>query len=93
MEKTGDIFDPDYYIIDVDTGVVYRKEQFLEGSSMPEEFIVRDKRFTQDEIIQLCSDVGLKVLTSRFVSAGKWDTPLSANHDKAKEILLVCQKK
>ncbi len=92
MEKTGDIFDPEYYIIDRDTGVVYRKEQFLEGRSIPEEFIVRDKRFTKQEIQQLCSDVGLKVLKSAFVSAGKWDKPLSAKDDKAKEIVLVCEK-
>lgn len=92
MEKTGDIFDPEYYIIDTDTGIIYRKEQFLEGSSIPEEFIVRDKRFTNEEITNLCLDVGLKVLKTQYVCAGKWDTPLAAHHDKAKEILLVCEK-
>ena len=92
MEKTGDIFDPEYYIIDTDTGIIYRKEQFLEGSSIPEEFIVRDKRFTNEEITNLCLDVGLKVLKTQYVCAGKWDTPPAAHHDRAKEILLVCEK-
>jgi hypothetical protein len=93
MEKTGDIFNPEYYIVEKDTGIVYRKEQFLEGSSIPTELIVRDKRFTKKEIINLCSDVGLRVLSAQFVSAGNWDKPLSPNNEKAKEILLICEKK
>lgn len=92
MEKTGDIFDPEYYIIDKETKVIYRKEQFLEGSSIPEEFIVRDKRFKKDEIIKLCSDAGLNVLRSQFVGAGNWETSFPPTNDKAKEILLICEK-
>lgn len=35
MEKTVDIFDPDFYMIDTDTNIVYRREQFTQGSGLP----------------------------------------------------------
>ena len=50
METSGDIFDPEHYMIDTDSGVVYRKEQFESGGLLPAELIVRDKRFTPEEI-------------------------------------------
>ena len=92
MEKTGDIFNPEYFIIERDTSIVYRKEQFLKGSSIPTELIVRDKRFTKEEITCMCSEVGLRVISAQYVCAGKWDRPLSSNDEKAKEILLICEK-
>jgi hypothetical protein len=36
MEKTGNVFDPDNYLIDQNTRIVYRKEQFAEGAELPE---------------------------------------------------------
>ena len=93
METTGNIFDPNYFMIDTDSGVVYRKEQFAEGTSLPEELIVRDKRYTMSEIVNLCESVGFEVLWSRFVSAGKWEISLSPTDAKAKEILIFCKKK
>ena len=45
MESTGNIFNPDYYMVDVKTHVVYRKEQFSRGTNIPTECIVRDRRF------------------------------------------------
>lgn len=92
MEKTGDIFNPNYYIIDKETRTVYRKEQFLFGSSLPDEFIVRDRRFSSDEIGEMCEKVGLHVLWSRYVGAGKWNEPLLPTDNKAKEVLLLCEK-
>ncbi|GAF83401.1 unnamed protein product, partial [marine sediment metagenome] len=62
MERTGAIFNPDYYIIDKDTCVVYRKEQFLSGNSLPTELIVRDRRFRKEDIEQMCDNAGLEVL-------------------------------
>lgn len=92
METTGDIFNPAYYLVDKETRIVYRKEQFLSGSSLPDELIVRDRRFSDDEIKEMCKNVGLKVLWSRYVSAGNWKTPLSSTDEKAKEILILCEK-
>lgn len=92
MEKTGDVFQPDFYLVDEDTHVIYRKEQFVEGESLPRELIVRDKRFTKEEIERLCEQAGLQVLSSRFVRAGQWRNPLSRLDDNAKEILTICRK-
>src|SRR5579884_3108468 len=87
MESTGDVFQPDFYIIDKDNQVVYRKEQFVRGESLPRELLIRDKRFTKEQIELLCAQVGLDVLWSRFVRAGKWRDALPRFDPKAKEIL------
>ena len=92
MESSGDIFNPDYFLLDRDTGVVYRREQFRKGKGLPSELIVRDKRFTIGEIEHLVQEVGLQVVWSRFVKAGQWD-PGVARYDKhAKEILVLCER-
>lgn len=90
MESTGNIFDPNFYLVDTDTRVVYRKEQFSSGAGLPQELLIRDRRFTEDEITVMCRNNGLEVVFSRFVKAGKWDEELS--HSDGKEILLVCRK-
>lgn len=92
MEKSGNIFNPEYYMIDSDTNIVYRREQFIQGQDLPQELIIRDRRYSMTQIEKMCQDVGLKVIKSSYVQAGKWDTNLDAINPKAKEILLVCQK-
>lgn len=93
MAQTGQIFDSEHYILDNDTSVVYRKEQFTEKSSLPVELIVRDRRFHKDEIEEMCRSVGLEVLWSRFVGAGTWSSSLHKHDSGAKEILLLCKKR
>jgi 2-polyprenyl-3-methyl-5-hydroxy-6-metoxy-1,4-benzoquinol methylase len=92
MEHTGEVFNPKYYLIDTDTRIVYRKEQFSEGGILPEELIIRDKRYLADEIISMCEQAGLNVIWSRYVRAGHWDEPLSPTDTHAKEILVLCKK-
>jgi 2-polyprenyl-3-methyl-5-hydroxy-6-metoxy-1,4-benzoquinol methylase len=92
MEKTGDVFNPDFYLIDRDKKIIYRKEQFHEGEELFEELLVRDRRYTKEEIIHMCNASGLRVLWARFVRAGHWDEELDRESDKAKEILLMCRK-
>ena len=92
MEKTGNVFDPDYYLVDEFTHIVYRKEQFVEGRELPVELIIRDRRFERREIEDMCISVGLTVDWSRFVRSGKWTEPLEAKDSGAKEILLLCTK-
>jgi 2-polyprenyl-3-methyl-5-hydroxy-6-metoxy-1,4-benzoquinol methylase/GNAT superfamily N-acetyltransferase len=92
MEKTGDVFDPDFYLIDRETRVVYRKEQFVEGENLPEELLVRDRRYTQEQIESSCRQAGLEVVWSRFVRAGRWHEPLARLDDRAKEILVLCRR-
>lgn len=92
MENTGNVFDPDFYMLDTDTQVVYRKEQFEQGALLPTELIVRDLRYTPPEIRDLLGAVGLKIEWVRCVKAGDWETNLDADHDRAKEILILCRK-
>jgi len=93
MEKTGDIFDPNYYIVDEQTHVVYRKEQFTFGNELPTELIVRDKRYSKPEIVNLCEDAGLSVQWAKYVRAGKWGDSLEPVESSAKEIMVFCKKK
>lgn len=92
MEQTGNIFDPNFYMIDTNTNIVYRREQFSSGIQLPQELIVRDRRYTKESITLMCQNVGLEVLHSSFVQSGKWDISLSPIDPKAKEILVICRK-
>ena len=40
----------------------------------------------------MCKDVGLEIMFSRYVQAGKWEIELEATDKKAKEILILCKK-
>src|ERR1017187_104280 len=92
MERSGDIFNPDYYMIDRMTRIGYRKEQFAEGSELPVQLLVRDRRYFKAEIEAMCQTAGLQVLWSRFVRSGHWDVPVKPCHDRAKEILVLCRR-
>lgn len=92
MEKTGNIFDPDFILVDDSTGIVYRREQFKEGSILPVELFVQDKRYTITEISELCERAGLRVEMCRCVSARDWNISLDSIDKHAKEILLKCTK-
>jgi 2-polyprenyl-3-methyl-5-hydroxy-6-metoxy-1,4-benzoquinol methylase len=92
METSGNVFDPRFYLIDTDTGVVYRKEQFENGTDLPAEYIVSDRRFTPKEIADQFRAVGLQVETVKCVRAGDWETALADDDDRAKEILVLCRK-
>jgi hypothetical protein len=92
METTGDVFNPDLYMIDRKTGVVYRKEQFAEGDELPAQLVIRDRRYRRAEIEGMCREAGLEMIWSRFVQAGHWDNALGAFDPRAKEILVLCKK-
>jgi 2-polyprenyl-3-methyl-5-hydroxy-6-metoxy-1,4-benzoquinol methylase len=90
MERSGEVFDPEYYMIERETGVVYRKEQFEGGTGLPEELIVRDRRYTSTQIRDLCCSAGLDVIWHKFVRAGRWQDELDKY--EGKEVLLFCRK-
>ena len=92
MQSNGNIFDPNFYVWDSDSGVAYRKEQFHSDNIAPCELVVRDRRYSAAAIADLCSSIGFDVLEIRYVQTGKWDHPLEADDNKAKEILLLCKK-
>ncbi len=91
MHRCGDVFDPEYFAIDTRTGLVFRKEQF-DDESLPAEYVIRDRRYTMDEIVSIVSGCGFEVLESRYVRAGRWDTPLTSTDPKAKEIIVLARK-
>jgi 2-polyprenyl-3-methyl-5-hydroxy-6-metoxy-1,4-benzoquinol methylase/GNAT superfamily N-acetyltransferase len=89
MESTGNIFDPDYFILDSTHPVVYRKEQFSGGGELPVEVLVRDRRFALDEIVEWCKEEGVAVEEAMPVRAGRWNQPLPSTSERAKELLVV----
>jgi len=91
MEATGNVFNPDYYMIDEVTDIVYRKEQFKKGQELPVQLLVRDRRYRRPDIVAMCMKAGLNVVWSHYVRAGQWDKELNAEDENAKEILLLCE--
>lgn len=92
MQKSGNVFDPDYFLLDAESHLVYRKEQFESDGMLSSEFVIADYRYTRDEICEVCEKHNLHVLNSNYVSLGNWNTPLQYNDNRAKEILLVLEK-
>lgn len=92
MQSSGNIFNPEYIVIDEKNDLVYRKEQFMDDEELPAEYIIRDKRYTAVEIKELIQSVGLVVCDYQYVQAGHFDKPLSACDKKAKEILVIAKR-
>lgn len=92
MQSSGNIFNPDYFLLDEDDHLVYRKEQFHHDNYLSSEYVIADYRFTKEEIVKAIEDRGMKVLISRYVQAGHWDVDLSPSDPRAKEILIVAEK-
>lgn len=91
MQKTGEIFDDKYLLLDKESGVVYRKEQFEEDEYLPAEYLIRDKRYRKEEIEELAEECGFCVVESRYVRAG--DFSRGQKSEDCKEILLILRKR
>lgn len=92
MEKSGNVFEPDFYLVDKDTHLIYRKEQFSLNAELPTELIVRDRRFTIDEITSMCQSIGFSIQKAFCTNASDWEKTYEPSNPRAKEILLICQK-
>ncbi len=92
MQSSGDIFNPKYFMLDIETGIVYRKERFCDEGEIDAEYLIRDKRYGKSELIELLENVGFKIIYCRYVQAGRWNIPLSSVDAKAKEILVIVEK-
>jgi hypothetical protein len=93
MQKTGNIFDKKYILLDKTTGIVYRREAFnINHGTMelPQELLVRDKRFTKDEIENLSKNAGFSIVQSKYVALGDWHHEVPEGN--AKEIMLILKK-
>lgn len=91
MQKSGDVFDGSSMIIDKDTGIVYRKEQFDNDNELSAEFIIRDKRYTMNEISSLLEKTGFRIIEKNYTRIGFKDFYGPAD-PHAKEILIVAEK-
>lgn len=92
MQETGDVFDPDYFVLDTRKRVVYRKEQFDIGHPLPKEIIVRDRRFDIDEIAGMCRKVGVEVIRAGHIAAGRFGEMSEPEGRLRKEILVLGRK-
>ncbi|MDO5416885.1 MAG: GNAT family N-acetyltransferase [Lachnospiraceae bacterium] len=92
MQSSGNIFNPDYYLLETNTGVVYRKEQFENEGDLSAEYVIRDKRYSRREICGLLELAGFRILETRYVQAGRWEKALDAEDLAAKEILIFAEK-
>lgn len=93
MQKTGDIFNPEYLAIDTKTNLVFRKEQFTNDSNLSAEYVIRDKRYTMKEMKYLLEKYDFDIVDMRYVRAGHFDEPLEALDEHAKEICIVARKR
>jgi SAM-dependent methyltransferase len=91
MQQTGNIFNPDNFIIDTNSNLVYRKEMFKGDGFLDSEYIIRDKRYTKNEISDLLETSGFSIVDSRYVRAGKFEEALNATDKNAKEILIIAR--
>lgn len=89
MANSGNIFNPEYYMINTDDGLVYRREQFDQDGMLSTEYVLADKRYTLTEIAETVQKTGFNICSAQYVQAGHWEKPLAATDKHAKEILLV----
>ena len=88
MQDSGQIWNPNYFLIDSETDIVYRKEQFESpGLRLPCELIIRDRRYTIEELAQMCSKAGLEEIRTVRVRLGRWAEALDPNDNNGKELL------
>lgn len=87
MQRNGEYFDPNFVLVDEKRHLVFHKEQFKGTvAALPGEYLIRDRRFSADEIVAWAKECGLHVLEHHFVRAGFAEEHAESS---AKEILLV----
>ncbi len=92
MQNSGNIFNPEYFLLESETGVVYRKEQFENDDDLSAEYAIRDKRYSKAEICGMLKQAGFLIADVRYVQAGRWENALQAQDAAAKEILIFAVK-
>lgn len=90
MQQSGDVFKGQLILLNPETGVTYRREQFVEENALPTEYVIPDRRYTLDQLRQMFS--GYEELYSAYVSAGRWHVSLRPDEIHAKEALGVFRK-
>lgn len=93
MQATGDIFNPEFLLLDTDSGCIIRKEKFTNDGGLFAEYIVRDRRYRSSDIMTIADKYNLELIELRYVQAGRWDRSLANTDPKAKEILAILRMK
>lgn len=89
MERSGEVFDGRYIVLDTERRIAYRKEQFGEGPNPPLELLIADRRYGLDELAALCRRYDLEPRHLGYVSAGRFEPQRDSIK---KEILVIAQK-
>ncbi len=92
METTGDVFNPDFYLVDTKTHLVYRKEQFSPTQQLPMELVIRDRRYSMEEITKLVQETGFDIVKKDYVNASDWNISYPATSKKQKKYCLFARK-
>ncbi|MHB8463744.1 MAG: class I SAM-dependent methyltransferase [Acidimicrobiales bacterium] len=89
METTGNVFDPNQIVLF--NGLHYRKEQFESvAGRLPSELVVRDLRYTMDDLLALMTEAGFVDASVKPAITGRWADPQTCDeHDQAAKELLV----
>ncbi|MCL2284289.1 MAG: class I SAM-dependent methyltransferase [Fibromonadales bacterium] len=93
MSKTGEVFNVKNILLDAEEKIVYRREIFKDiknPSQIPEELLVRDRRYLKEEIESMFKEY-FEIVESKYVKVGNWEN--SGEPDNSKEILLILRKK
>jgi 2-polyprenyl-3-methyl-5-hydroxy-6-metoxy-1,4-benzoquinol methylase len=93
MKNTGNIFNPEYFLLDEKSRVVFRKEQFDRDLRLPAEIIVTDRRYEMYELEEMCADVGFEKIKTFCVQSAHWDVELPPDDQRAKEVVYIGRKK
>ena len=91
MEKSGEIFDPEHMIVDKQMKLVLRKEQFHQGNDLPDELLVADRRYTINDLRELCKG-RVDVHRIGYVRAGQFHLVDEDHKEPLKEILVIGRK-
>lgn len=89
MLETGAIWDPEFFLADTSTGVIYRREQFEVSGMMPVELLVCDRRFFSSELESMCELANLNLLQTLPVALKNWDKAIEETDPRAKELLCI----
>ena len=92
MQKNGDVFNGSYILLDEETGICYRKEQFFSENELPIQYIVVDRRYTIDGIRRLVASAGFVIEKCYCVKSGRFDQQLRKDDPNAKEIIVIARK-
>ena len=89
MQLDGEFFKPNYLLVDEKRKLVCHKEQFSGGQGLPGEYLIRDRRYTADDLSRLFDANGMEVVARHYLRAG-FQTEYDAQ--SGKEILVVAVK-